>query len=543
MKVNLLIKGGRIVDGTGNPWFKGDIYVKAGKILKVGKLSEATAEKVIEAGDNIVSPGFIDAHSHSDFGLTVYPYMESTLTQGITTVVAGQCGSSPAPINPEMREFLEEQASKRYPPEVDFNIDWTTFGEYLELLDDIGTGANIAQHVGHGTIRTAVIGLENRKPSDEELQEMVELMEDSMRAGAFGLSTGLIYPPGMYATTEEIIELAKIASKHGGVYDSHIRGEGNSLIDALKEAIEIGEKAKIPVQISHHKAAGKSVWGKSVDTLSLMEEARSRGVEVTCDQYPYEAGSTSLSTLLPPWAHDGGTEKLLERLGEESERKRMRRDIQEGIPGWENFVNSLGWANIMISYVRTEKNKVLEGKNIVEAKLILEEVDEFSTLFRVISEEEGAASMVIFSINEEDIHRIMKHPLHMVGTDASSVASKGLFAFGKPHPRHFGTYPRILGRYVRQKKVLRLEEAIRKMTSFPAQKFGLTDRGVLRPGMWADIVVFNPETIIDKATYQNPHQLSVGIEHVIVNGEVALENGNLKGILPGKTLRNENSLS
>jgi N-acyl-D-amino-acid deacylase len=537
LSYDLIIKGGKVVDGAGNPWFYGDLVIADRKIAAVGKLPQEDAERVIDAEGLVVAPGFIDAHSHSDGGVLVYPQMESTLAQGITTVVAGQCGGSPAPIDPDMRELLEERYSKQMPPGIEFKITWTTFDEYLNRVEEVGVGANIAHHVGHSTVRIAAMGFDARQPTEAELEEMRRLTEEAMESGAYGLSTGLIYPPGMYATTDEIVELAKVAARYGGVYDSHIRGEGATLLKAVAEAIEIGESAGLPVHISHHKAAGKSVWGMSVETLRMMEEARSRGVDVTFDQYPYRAGSTSLVTLLPPWAHDGGVEKLLERLGDAEDRERMRRDIEQGLPGWENFASALGWENIMISYVRSEENKTAEGKNLVEVKEMRGEPDEFTALYKLLLEEEGAAGMVIFAMQEEDVRRIMKHPLHMVGTDASSVASTGPFAMGKPHPRHFGTYPRILGRYVREHGVLRLEEAVRKMTSFPAQRFGILDRGLLRPGMWADITIFDPETVIDHATYQDPHQLPDGIPYVIVNGVVAVDKGRCTGALAGRVLR------
>jgi N-acyl-D-amino-acid deacylase len=381
------------------------------------------------------------------------------------------------------------------------------------------------------------MGLEARDPTAAELETMRELTAEAMESGAYGLSTGLIYPPGIYAKTQEIIEIAKVAARYGGVYDSHIRGEGRTLMKALSEAIEIGEKAVLPVQISHHKIASRSIWGQSVQTLMMFEEARARGVDVTVDQYPYKAGSTSLMTLLPPWAHDGGKEAALERLRDPKLRERMRREIEKGLPGWENFAGELGWENVYVTSVKTDANRPVEGMNMVEVKGHRGAPDEFTALYQLLLEEEGTAGMVIFYGDEADVKRIMQSPLHMVGTDAGCCAVEGPFRKGKPHPRHYGTYPKILGTYVREEKTLRLEEAIRKMTSFPAQRFGLLDRGLLRPGMCADIVVFNPATVAETSTYKDPHRFPEGIEHVIVNGKITIESGRYTGALAGKTLR------
>jgi N-acyl-D-amino-acid deacylase len=534
---NLLIKEARIIDGAGGPWFRGDIAIEGGNIAEVGRLGDVEAERVIKAEGLIAAPGFIDPHSHADAVAPVFPEMESTVMQGITTIIAGNCGSSLAPVNPELRELMERQARRWLPPELELRITWTTFDEYLTEMERRRLGVNMAHLVGHGSIRVAAMGYEARDPTAEELEEMKRLTAEAMEAGAFGLSTGLIYPPGCYAKTEEIIELAKVAARYGGVYASHIRGEGKTLLEALREALRIGEETGIPVQISHHKAASREMWGKSVETLRMMEEARKRGLDITFDQYPYRAGATSLATLLPPWAHEGGMEKLLERLKEPELRERMRRDIERGLPGWENFVEELGWENIYISHVKTERNKMAEGKNLMEVKELRGDPDEFTTLYNLLLEEEGAVGMIIFAMDEEDVRRMMKHPLQMVGTDALSASPKGPMSHGKPHPRYYGTYPRVLGRYVRELGLLPWEEAIRKMTSAPAQRFGLWDRGLLRPGFKADIVLFDPDTIIDRATFEDPHRFPEGIKYVIVNGVVEVDRGDFTGELGGKTLR------
>jgi N-acyl-D-amino-acid deacylase len=537
LSYDLIIRGGKVVEGTGNPWYSGDVAIKDAKITAMGNFPKAEAEAIIDASGLIVAPGFIDAHSHADGSTLYYREMESLVMQGITTVMSGQCGSSPAPVNPDFREEMEKRRARFLPPEVDTKITWTTFEDYLREEEKEGLGINVAHHVGHGAIRIAAMGFEAREPTPVELDRMRELTADAMESGAFGLSTGLIYPPGIFAKTEEVIELAKVAAEYGGVYDTHLRGEGKTLMESLEEAIRIGEEAGIPVHISHHKAATKSIWGKSVESLRLLEEARGRGLDVTVDQYPYRAGATSLATCLPPWAHEGGMERLLERLKDPELRERMKRDIEDGIPGWENFAGELGWGNVMVSRVVSEENKPFEGKNLEEVREMRGDPDCSTSLFDLILEEEGAAGMIIFAMDEGDVRRIMGHPLQMVGTDSGASAATGFMKRGKPHPRGYGSYPKILGRYVREMGVLQLEEAVRKMTSFPAQRFGILDRGILRPGMWADVTMFDPETVIDKATYQDPHQYPEGIEYVIVNGEVAVDRGEYTGALAGRVLR------
>jgi len=537
LSYDLLIKNGKVVDGAGNPWYWGDIAVTGERIVAIGKLGEAKAERIIDAKDHVVVPGFVDAHSHSDFNTLVYREMESTVMQGITTVVAGQCGSTAAPVNPGRQEAFQKDVNASLPKGVSLKVTWSTFDEYLSEEEKAGLGANVAHMVGHGTIREAGMGPEARAPTAKELRNMKELTAEAMKAGAYGISSGLIYPPGIFAKTRELIEVSKVAAEYGGIYDTHIRGEGRALLKSVKEAIKIGEKANIPVQISHHKAANKAVWGKSRTTLKLIEKARAKGIDVTVDQYPYRAGATSLVTLLPPWAHDGGMDKLLERLADQKQRERMRKDLKDGIPGWENFAGELGWENVMVSSIKGDKNKRYEGKTMDVIAREMKEKDVFDALWKLLLAEEGTPGMIIFSMDEGDIKRIMASPYQMVGTDASSVCNAGPFGLGKPHPRHFGTYPRVLGKYVREEGVMLFEEAIRKMTSFPAQRFGILDRGILRPGMYADIAVIDPDKVIDKATFENPHQYPEGIPYVVVNGKVTVDNGKYNRVLAGKTLR------
>jgi N-acyl-D-amino-acid deacylase len=348
------------------------------------------------------------------------------------------------------------------------------------------------------------------------------------------MSSGLIYPPGAYSKTWELIELSKIVAKYGGIYCSHIRGEGATLIEAIKEAIEIGEKANIPVHISHHKASGKNQWGKTKETLALIENARKNGLDITFDQYPYEAGMTSLSTLLPYWVQEGGLDKMLDRLKSKEIREKIVKEVEEDIVQ-HNLIKECGWENIYISYVKSKENKYIEGKNLKQISKIREE-SEFDTLFNILIEEEGQATMIIFSMSEEDIKRLMKHNLQMFGTDSWAIDLNKI-GDSKLHPRFYGTYPKVFRKYVKEEKLLSLEEAIRKMTSFPAQRFFLMDRGIIKEGMWADIVIFNLENIKDKATYENPHQYPEGIEYVLINGEIVIEKGEYTGAMPGKVLK------
>jgi len=525
--LDVLIRNGMIIDGTGNPWYKGDIGVEAGKIRSIGQLSVERARYEIDARGLVVSPGFIDTHSHSDLMLLANPEAKQKILQGVTTELLGQDGVAVAPIRREdtasWRNYISGLLGD---PDLDWN--WSTLSEYLSRLEERGTSTNIACLAPHGNIRMYVMGMTDQRPSESELEQMKYLLANAMGQGAVGLSTGLIYAPCAYAQTEELVELCKVAATYEGIFVVHMRNEGDQLIESLNEVIRIGEQSSIPVHVSHHKAAGKANWGKTKDTLDLMEKSRAKGVDITCDQYPYRAGSTFLSSLLPPWAHVGGTQKLLERLRNPQDREKIKKDIGEGVPGWENWVSYCGWEGIVISSVRTEKNKPLEGKSLSQiAKNTGKDV--FAALFDLLLEEEGAGSMVLFAMDEEDIRRIVRHPTQMVCTD-------GLLG-GKPHPRVYGAFPRVLGRYVREEHVLTLEQAIRKMTSLPAQRLKLWDRGLLKEGLWADIVVFDPRTIIDKATFEDPHQHPDGINYVFVNGELVVEKEKHTGVRKGKVLR------
>jgi len=543
MKLDMLIKKGTIIDGKNQERYSGDIGISKGKITQINRTISEDAKSIIDATNHIVCPGFIDIHSHSDMALPFSNRLESTLHQGITTTVIGNCGFSLAPVNEERIDLMKQEFEIYAPPETSLEISWRTFTDYLEYIERTKVSSNIVSLVGFGAVRIAGgPAYENREPTKLELEEMKGYVDEAMMAGAFGMSTGLIYPPQVYASTKEIIELTKVVAKHRGLYFSHIRGEGEAVLKAVSEVIDIVERSGcIGGQIAHHKVAGKRVWGKSVETLQLIENANQRGISVTCDQYPYDRGSTSLISVLPPWVHIGGVGELLDRLRSPDDRKRIIADIEDEDSKWENIKLEAGWENIFISSVKTEKWKDMEGLNISAITSKKGYPDEYSVLFELLIDENAEVTMTMRSMHDDDIERIMKHELVMVGTDGSGVSPEGVLSYGKPHPRHYGTYPRILGRYVREKKILSLENAVYKMSGFPAKRLGLKDRGTLEIGNWADIVVFNADTVIDNATFLEPHQFPTGIPYVIVNGKIVVREGIQGDDLPGKVLRREQS--
>lgn len=527
--LDVVIADVRIVDGTGAPWFHGWIGIEGGRIARVGNGRPAAAVRTIKGDGLVACPGFIDIHSHSDLALLVNPTAESKIMQGVTTEVIGNCGYSPAPVTEDSLGELRTMAG-HLGNEVDWR--WRSFAEYLGYLE--GKSVNVVPLVGHGTVRLAVLGMEDRKPSPEELARMERLVEEAMAAGAFGLSSGLIYPPGSFAGTEELIILARVARECGGIYATHIRGEGDTLLSAVAEAIRIGEEAGIRVEISHHKAVGERNWGRVRETLAMMEDARRRGVDVACDVYPYTASSTTLTACFPPWAHRGGIQGLLARLRDPDIREDIRCSV-EGETNWENFLHGKRYANIRISQVKTEKNQGLVGKSLEEIAR-LRGVDPFTALCDLVLEEEGEVSMVVFEIHPDDLKHVLCHRLSCVGSDGVCLAPRGVLGRGKPHPRSYGTFPRVIAKYVREEGVLTLEEAIRKMTSHPAQRLGVKGRGLIAEGYAADLVVFDPERVEDRATFDEPHRFPVGIEWVFVNGEVVVERGEHTGATPGRVL-------
>jgi N-acyl-D-amino-acid deacylase len=540
MNFDIIIRNGRIIDGAGNPPYRADIGITGGRISKIGRFARIHTKKEIDAKDLVVCPGFIDPHSHSEISIFFDNTLQSTIRQGITTCVVGNCGDNLAPAPPEKMEEILRILSVFTPPGVKVDpLPWNTFREYLDFMERHGAAANSAHLVGFGTVRVAGgPGFEDRPPTPGELQRMKSLVAEAMEAGAFGMSTGLIYPPQVYAKTDEIIELAKVVAQYNGLYVSHIRNEGADVVNAVKEVIEIVEKSNcVGGHIAHHKISGKPYWGASRETLKLIEETNKRGVSLTCDQYPYNRGMTSLVTVLPPWVHVGGLDALLDRLRNTKDRERIKRDCETGIEGWENWVRDDGFESIYISSVKTEKWRDMEGKNLAEITRLKGNSDEWETLFEILTDEKGEVMATIESMNDEDIQRIMTGRNTMVGSDAWAVAPTGVFGFGKPHPRYYGTYPRILGRYVREEGLLSLEDAIRRMTSFPAQRMGILDRGLLKEGMWADVVIFDPDRVTDRATFLEPHQFPEGLLHVLVNGGIVVEDKKQTETLPGKLLR------
>jgi N-acyl-D-amino-acid deacylase len=527
--LDLKIEGATVIDGTGTTGSRADVGIADDTIVAVGDLSREPTGNRLHAAGRTVAPGFIDMHSHSDWRLWSNGRAESKIRQGVTTEVVGNCGFSPAPAS---AEFLDDlRAFALYVPK-GMDFEWRSVGEYLQAFGARGVAVNVVQLVGHGTLRVAAMGFARRPPDAAELKRMQRSLGDAIEDGAWGLSTGLIYAPGSYATTEEIVELARVAARHRGFYASHIRGEGATLLDAVREAIRIGRDADLPVQISHVKAAGRPNWGKVADELRLIDEARAEGLDVMADVYPYTASSTSLRTLLPDWALEGGIEAMLERLGDPHVRARIRNDLERPATG-QSFVERVGWENVLIAYCTERKDA--EGKRLSEIARA-RRMDPLDAAIELLVAEGGRGSMIQFQLDEADLRRALAHPHVMIGSDGSALAPHGEMGAGKPHPRSYGTFPRVLARYVREERVVSLSQAVHKMTGLPARRLGLRDRGVIRVGAKADLVVFDPKRVADQATFEDPHRYPVGIEHVIVNGRVVIKDGEHTGSLPGRIL-------
>ena len=524
---DILIRHGRVLDGTGNPWSRADVVISGDRIEHIGRVPESIdfgSAKVIDAQGMYVCPGFIDIHAHPDLTILYKEVQDYKLRQGITTEVSGNCGFTAAPLNPETGDLLKQYVAFITPP-TGVSWEWRTFREYLDAVRSSVPATNLAPLLGQGTVRIAVCGFEQRSPTSDEMEQMKAHVEEAMEAGAFGLSTGLTYVPGAYSETQEIVELAKVSARYGGIYATHMRDEAAGLLDSIEESIEIGKQAGLPVQISHHKAMGRPNHGKVKESLALLERTREAGLDVTADQYPYIAGSTTLQAVLPTWAQERGVDDVVSRLSDAQTRERVKGELLDS--SGETRMGA-GLDGIVVSSLVTQGNQGLIGHNMVEiGELRGQEPRE--ALFDLLIEERCAVGVVLFMMSEEDVRGVMAHPTTMIGTD-------GLFTPGNPHPRVYGTYPRILGRYVREEGLLSIEEAVRKMTSFPAQKLGLTRKGVLRPGADADVVIFDPEVVVDKATFQESRQYPEGIEYVLVNGEICVEKGQFTGRTAGRVL-------
>lgn len=527
---DVLIRGGTVIDGTGSPGLRQDVAIKNGRIVALANNIEETATISIDASGCVVAPGFIDAHSHSDLMLLANPALEEKVRQGVTTEILGQDGLGLAPVYSDAaRAMLQEHlAGLLGSPAVTW--DWTSFDSYLERYRRHGTVLNVAALVSHGALRIAALGMEDRPATAAELTEMKRFLAQALAAGAPGLSTGLIYPPCNYAAHEELVELARVVAGYGGAFVVHVRNEADTLLESLEEMVDLARASRVHLHISHLKTIGKKNWGKVDAALTLLEAARKEGLRVTADQYPYLAGSTALAACLPPWAPAGGPQAMLARLKSPEERARIKAAFQHSIPNWQNRGETEGWENVIVASVGSGDPAVV-GRSV--AALAAERGrDPVDVIMDIIQAEENRATMVCFQNCEENLIKVMQKPWVMVCTD-------GILGAGKPHPRLYGTFPRVLGRYVREQGVLTLEEAVRKMTALPAASFGLTDRGVLKEGLAADVVVFDPAAVTDRATFAEPQVWPEGVSHVLVNGELVLADGALTGRLPGRLLRHK----
>jgi dihydroorotase/N-acyl-D-amino-acid deacylase len=531
---DIVIHGGHIIDGTGNPWYVGDIAITNGRIVEIGKIPGGIAKRVIEAKGLVVAPGFIDMLGQSETALLIDNRSVSKLAQGITSEITGE-GGSIAPQN-----ALTIAAAQPSLDPYHLKIAWSTLDEYWQRLAKKGAPINIGTYVGAAQVREAVLGDVNRAPTPAELEKMKALVEQAMQQGALGISTALIYPPGHYAKTEELIELAKVAARYGGIYATHMRSEGQNEVAAVREALRIGQEAGLPVEIFHLKVSGKGRAGKMIEIVRMIQEARDRGQDVTADMYPYLAGATALASSLPPWVADGGLNKLLERLHDPAVRQKIKTEMSStGERTWENlYLDSGGAAGVMVASVVNPDLKQYAGKTVAEIAQV-QKKDPLDALMDFVLADKGLSGALYFIASEEDLQTGLRQPWTSIGLDANELSLDGPLFEPHTHPRAFGSMPRFLGHYVRDLQLLPLEQAIRKITSLPAQREHLVGRGLIKEGFFADITIFNPDAIIDKATYIEPAQLPEGVSYVLVNGQVAFENGKATGAMAGKPLKGQ----
>jgi N-acyl-D-amino-acid deacylase len=528
---DVLITNGTLIDGSGRPRFKADVGIKGDRIAKIGNLRGATATRTIDARGMIVAPGFIDMLGQSEQYVLIDPRAMSKVMMGVTTEITGE-GESIAPLNDRILKE-QEDFNRRY----NLTVDWRTLGEYFTRLEKQGAGVNLGTFVGATQVREYVIGYDDRPPTASELEQMKKLVADAMKDGALGISTSLQYVPARFAKTEEIVELAKVAHQYGGIYISHQRSEANAIDDSMKEVFEIARRAKIPAEIWHFKTAYKKNWGRMPEMLRRIAAARKQGLKITADVYPYVAGSTSLSACLPPWALEGGTDKMIARLKNAETRTRLKREISNDAKDWENiYLGSGGPSGILIGSVVNRELDSWQGKRLSEIAAA-QNKDPLDALFDFIIADHGQTGAIFFMMQESDMQAALKSPLVSICTDSGARATEGPLAGSKSHPRGWGTYPRILGKYVRDEKLIPLELAIHKMTGLPASNVGLKRRGLIRQGYFADITIFDPKTVMDRATFEEPNQYPVGINYVIVNGQLEVDNGKRTPALAGRPLR------
>jgi N-acyl-D-amino-acid deacylase len=530
---DLVLTNGHIIDGTGSPWYSGDLGIREGKIAAIGNLVNAPRKRTIDVQGQVVAPGFVDMLGQSEMTILVDPRLPSKIYQGITTEITGE-GNSAAPLNDAI--IQADVASYQH---LKITPDWRTMRQYFARLEKQGMGINLASYVGATQVRRMILGDENKAPTPDQLNQMKALVRDAMHDGAVGLSTSLEYAPAPYAKTDELIALAAEASKFGGIYATHMRNESDSVLQAIDEALRIGREAHIPVEIWHLKVAGKANWGRMPEVVAKISSARAQGMDVAADTYAYPAWFNGFSAFIPQWAHDGGDAKLIQRLQDPAMRARIRKDMMTRSTEWDNEWQEIpGPEAVMIGVVQNPKLVPLQGKTLADVAKLWNK-DPIDALFDLLIEDKAFTEVAVFGMSEPDVVLALQQPWVSVDNDSSGTSPEGLLGQEHPHPRAYGTFPRILRKYVREEKKLALEDAIRKFTSLAAQRMRLTDRGVLKEGMWADVVVFDPATIRDLATFENPNQLSQGMNYVLVNGVPVIEQGKMTGAMPGKVLRGE----
>src|SRR5213592_2258853 len=526
---DIIIKGGTVYDGTGRPPIKADVGIKGDRIATIGNLSRASAPTIVDARGLAVAPGFINMLSHSESSLIRDGRSLSEIKQGVTTQIFGEL--SMGPLNDQMKRRLRESQG-----DVKYTIEWTTLAEFLNYLEQRGISQNVASFIGAPTIREYVIGLEDKPPTPKQLDEMRELVRREMQAGALGITTALIYPPAFFAKTEELIELCKVAAKYQGKYTTHMRSEGNQLMEGVQETMRIGREAGLPVEIYHLKASGEANWPKMDQVIKMIEDARRQGVKISANMYTYPAGGTGLDASMPPWVFDGGPEAAYKRLQDPATRKKIADSIRTPTNDWENLYLLAGSPDrLLLLGFKSEALKPLAGKTLAEVARMRGK-DPVETIMDLVLEDRSRIGTIYFLMNEENIKKQIRQPWVSFGSDAASIAPEGLFLRSAAHPRAYGNFARLLGKYVREEKVISLPEAIRRLSGLPATNLGLDHRGFLKPGMFADVVVFDPQTIADRATFESPHQLAVGVRDVFVNGVHVLKDGEHTGAKPGKAL-------